>query len=52
MKLQSIIEATRITVSENQSYDDLRVAKYLCRVDGMKFKGYGRQSEYMTLLAE
>ncbi len=50
MKLQSILEATKLP--ENQSYDDLRVAKYLCRIDGMKFKGYGRQSEYISKAEE
>ena len=35
-------------VSEDQSYDDLRVAKYLCYNDGKKFKGYGTQSDYIS----
>ena len=35
-------------VSEDQSYDDLRVAKYLCYNDGKKFRGYGTQSDYIS----
>ena len=35
-------------VSEDQSYDDLRVAKYLCYNDGKKFYGYGTQSDYIS----
>ena len=34
-------------VKEDQSYDDLRVAKYLCYNDNKKFKPYGRQMEYI-----
>ena len=34
-------------VKEDQSYDDLRVAKYLCYADGKKFKPYGVQTEYI-----
>ena len=34
-------------VKEDQSYDDLRVAKYLCYADGRKFKPYGVQTEYI-----
>ena len=47
MKLLSLIESTKLKVSEDQSYDDLRVAKYLCRLDNKKFKGYGRISGYI-----
>ena len=34
-------------VREDQSYDDLRVAKYLCYNDNKKFSPYGTQMEYI-----
>jgi hypothetical protein len=52
MKLLSLIESTKLKVSEDQSYDDLRVAKYLCRLDNKKFSGYGRISKYISKAEE
>lgn len=44
----SVFAKNKKKVSEDQSYDDLRVAKYLCYADELKFTGYGRQSDYIN----
>lgn len=43
----SVFAKNKKRVSEDQSYDDLRVAKYLCYNDNKKFSPYGTQMEYI-----